>query len=490
MTESRSIQFFDVLITGAGFAGLCMAIKLKQQGKYSFAVLERGDQMGGTWRDNTYPGAACDVPSLLYSYSFETWPHWQRDYSPHDNIMAYMEHCVDRYGLGPHILTGQNVVKAQWLEQEGLWEAETEKGDIFRARFAIGSTGPLNKAKLPEIPGRENFAGPSWHTSHWQHDISLKGKRVAVIGTGASAIQVVPAIANEMKELILFQRTPPWVMPRKDKPVSEARRNRYRRFPWMQKLAREALYWKFESRAIAFVTFPGLMKTAKRMALRNLNKAIRDPNLRKQLIPDYDMGCKRVLRSDDYYPALTRKNVVLETESILKMDSNHIKTSSGKSYEVDLIVYATGFEAAEQMAPFEFLGRDGVDLRNLWAKGGEAYLGTTVAGFPNFFIVVGPNTGLGHNSIIHIIESQVQYIMSALDAMEKEGITRVEVKKEMQDKFNQEVQERLKGTIWNVGGCMSWYVNQEGKNTTLWPGYTWQFRRMLRRFHPADYNCS
>lgn len=486
--KPKPIQHFDILITGAGFAGICMAIKLKELGKYKFAILEKADRVGGTWRDNHYPGAACDVPSLLYSYSFETWPNWERGYSPHHNILEYIEFCVDKYKLKEHLKLGEEVVRIEWLEKERLWEGETRKGNIYRAKIAIGSTGPLARPKLPAIPGRDSFAGGSWHTANWNHDFTLKGKRVAIIGTGASAIQVVPAIADEVGELKLFQRTPPWVIHRNDKAISKGRKRRHQAFPLLQKIRRELIYWEFESKAVAFVSLPGAMKTAKRLALRNLNKSIADPELRKSLTPSYMMGCKRVLRSDDYFPTLNKENVNLIIDHIDQITHEGILTKDGHLHKVDAIVYATGFEASENMAPFAIKGKGGADLQEAWKEGGEAYLGTTIANFPNFFIIVGPNTGLGHNSIIHIIESQVNYIQKALQTMENQGLASVEVKSDIQNVYNQKIQKRLAGTIWNVGGCMSWYLNSHGKNTTMWPGYTFEFRRMTKSFKLIDYD--
>lgn len=479
-------KILDVLIVGAGFAGIGMAIKLKQQNKRSFVILERGSDIGGTWRDNSYPGAACDVLSHVYSYSFEPNPNWSRMFSGQEEILQYMKHCIQKYDLRSHIMTGQNVVKAEFDEDQGLWTVKTEAGDTFTARVVVGATGPLNKASYPNIPGRESFQGAQFHTSHWDHGFDYKGKKVAVIGTGASAIQVVPAIAPDVQELALFQRTPPWIMPRPDRAIAEWEHKLFRSFPGLQMAYRTILYWMLEVRAFGFVRNPKVLEFGSRIALRHIHKYVKDPKLRKKLSPQYTMGCKRILLSNDYYPALTRDNVDVVTDSITEITPNGIKAGD-KEYAVDAIVYATGFQASENMAPFEIRGLHGLDIRELWAHGGEAYLGSTVSGFPNLFTIVGPNTGLGHNSIIHIIESQVAYAMDGVDTIFNKKLKYVNIPEGVQDKFNNQIQQKLSKTIWNVGGCNSWYLNDSGKNTTLWPGFTYEFRKLTKRFDAENY---
>lgn len=481
-----SEKIIDVLIVGAGFAGMGIAIKLKQQNKRSFIILERGDDIGGTWRDNSYPGAACDVMSHVYSYSFEPNPNWSRMFSPQEEILQYMKHCVKKYDLQSHIMIGQNVVKASFEEDKGQWRVETEAGDIYRARVVVGATGPLNKASYPNIPGRESFKGAQFHTSHWDHSYNYKDKKVAVIGTGASAIQVVPAIAPDLKELVLFQRTPPWIMPRPDRPVANWEHKLFNAFPKLQIAYRTLLYWILEVRAYAFVRNPNLMKRASSIALRHMHKQVKDPMLREKLTPKYTMGCKRILLSNDYYPALTREHAQVVTDNITAITPQGVKAGD-KEYSVDAIVYATGFQASENMAPFEIRGLNDMDIRELWKHGGEAYLGSTVSGFPNLFTIVGPNTGLGHNSIIHIIESQVAYAMDGINTLFNKNLKYMNIPANVQDKFNNQLQQKLSKTIWNVGGCNSWYLNDSGKNTTLWPGFTYEFRKMTSRFDVENY---
>ena len=480
-------KLYDIAIAGAGFSGLGLAIHLKKQGKYSFVVLERNAEVGGTWHDNTYPGAACDIPTFLYSYSFEPWPHWSNNYGPQQEILEYIKHCADKYGLRPHIRFRRNIQQVWYDEANCIWHTRLANGETILSRIVVGCTGPLNKANFPNIPGRETFQGAAFHTARWDHAVDLTGKRVGVIGTGASAIQVIPSIAEKVGHLSVFQRTPPWVIKRHDHPIKPGVQKLYKALPFLQKIRRGRVYLRQEAAALAFVVFPKLMNVARRLGVRNLQKGIQDPELREKLTPNFMMGCKRVLLSNTYYPSLTRENVALVTDSIEEITPTGVRTTDGKLHELDVLVYATGFEASENMAPFEVLGKNGVDLQDLWKNGGESFLGTTVNGFPNFFMIVGPNTGLGHNSMIYMIESQVRYIMHALKVMDRKGFKEVEVKASVQDAFNEKVQKRLEGTIWNHGGCMSWYLNHDGKNTTLWPGFTFEYRHKTRRFKVKDY---
>lgn len=492
MSKSRptlrsDAKIYDVAIVGAGFSGLGLAIHLKKQGTHSFVVLEKNAGVGGTWRNNSYPGAACDIPTHLYSYSFEQWPHWSRIYGGQAEILQYIEHCTDKYKLRPHLRFNQNISRVFFDPANGVWHTIMQNGQTFLSRIAVGCTGPLNKVKFPDIPGRGSFQGPAFHTAEWDHSVDLTGKRVGIIGTGASAIQVIPEIACRVSELKVFQRTPPWVIKRHDRPIGPKERNLYKTLPFLQRLYRTFFYCRNEASALAFVVFPGLMNIAKRMGLRNIDRGIEDPKLKEKLTPNFTMGCKRVLLSNTYYPAMAKESTQVITESIEEITEKGIRTADGTEHEFDVLVYATGFWASENVAPFEVRGKDGEDLRDLWEKGGEAYLGTTVAGFPNFFMIVGPNTGLGHNSMIYIIESQIKYILHALKVMKRNGFKQVEVDKKVQTAYNKKMQKRLKGTIWSKGGCMSWYLNENGKNTTLWPGFTFEFRRKTRRFKKREF---
>jgi cation diffusion facilitator CzcD-associated flavoprotein CzcO len=477
----------SVLIVGSGFAGLGMAIRLRQEGVDDFVVLERADEVGGTWRDNLYPGCACDVPSQLYSFSFEPWASWTRDYAPQREILEYLRHCADKYGIRPRIRFGARAVCARWNDAGGLCEVGISTGQTLRARVLVLACGPLNRPRLPDIPGIESFAGAMFHSSRWDHDVPLKGTTVAVIGTGASAVQIVPAIAPEVAKLVVYQRTAPWVMPKVDGPIPPWKRALYARVPAAQKLARRGIYWTRELLALGMVVEPRIMKIAERAGRKHIARSVSDPALRAQLTPHYTMGCKRVTPSNDYFPALERKNVELVTDRIAEVRERSIVSDDGVERSVDAIVLATGFEAAEQVAPFEVRGRTGRDLNEVWKAGAEAYLGTTVAGFPNLFLLVGPNTGLGHSSIVFMIESQLAYVVDALKKMRARRLRVVEVKRAVEARYNARIQERLKGTVWS-SGCMSWYLTRSGKNTTIWPGFTFEFRLRTRRFDLESYD--
>jgi cation diffusion facilitator CzcD-associated flavoprotein CzcO len=470
-----------------------MAIRLKQAGIHDFTILEADDGVGGTWRANHYPGAACDVPSHLYSFSFEKNPSWSRSYGLQREILAYLEHCADKYGLRPHIQLKTEVVAAKFDDDAQLWEVRTNDGKTRRARVVVSGCGGLSRPAYPDIPGLDRFRGKVMHSARWDDDYPLEGKRVAVIGTGASAIQIVPEIARKVSKLTLFQRTPPWIMPKRDLPISRAAQERFRRIPALQEAARLAIYWLNEAFATGFVKEPRILRFAQRFAEKHLREKISNPELRAKLTPTYTMGCKRVLLSNDYYPALERQNVEVITDGIREITETGLLTHGGgrdgRAHEVDALLLCTGFQAAEQVAPFDVKGRAGLDLAETWRDGAEAYKGTTVAGFPNLFLVVGPNTGLGHTSMVFMIESQIAYILDAIKQMRRDRLASLEVKREVQDAFNVEMQARLAKTIWQTGGCTSWYQTRSGKNVTLWPGYTVEFRLRLARFDRNAYTA-
>ena len=476
-----------VLIIGSGFAGLGMGIRLKQAGFHDFTILEQADGVGGTWRDNHYPGAACDVPSYLYSFSFEPNPRWSRSFSEQEEILAYLEHCTDKYGLRPHIAFHSEVKSASFDERAGLWEVHTTDGRVRRARALVSGCGGLSRPSYPAIEGLATFKGKTFHSARWDHSYPLEGKRVGVIGTGASAIQIVPAIAPKVAKLDVYQRTPPWIVPKLDVAIPEGMKSAFSAAPPLQQLARTAIYWALEWRAYAFVVSPSLLKRAQPQALRYLESRVKDPALRAKLTPSYTLGCKRILLSNDYFEALQRENVELVTDGIERVTPNGVLTNDGKEHPLDAIVCATGFQAAEAAAPFEIRGRGGRELNDEWKNGAEAYLGTTVTGFPNLFVLVGPNTGLGHNSMVFIIESQVAYVLDALKTMRTRRLQSVEVKPDAQRVYNDRLQTRLAKTVWSTGGCKAWYTTRDGKNTTLWPGFTFEYRFRTRRFDPAPY---
>ena len=478
----------DVLIVGSGFSGLGMGIGLRQAGLHDFVVLEQAEQLGGTWRDNHYPGVACDVPAPLYSYSFEPNPHWSKLFAPQREILAYLNHCADKYGVRQHIRFGCAVTRASFDEVYDRWEVDTSTGQRFVARVLVTGTGGLSQPGYPQIAGRERFAGKTFHTARWDDDYPLEGKTVAVIGTGASAIQVVPSIVARVKQLKLFQRTPAWVLPKPDLSFDTRRQRWFERNLWGLSLLRRFIYWTFELRALGFLGFmPSLMNRLERRALEHLTQEVRDPALRAKLTPDYRIGCKRLLISSDYYAALQRDNAELVSSAIREIRERSIVTEDGCDHPVDAIVFATGFQTAEFGSAFPVIGRDGRELNDSWRGGPEAYLGSTVAGFPNLFIITGPNTGLGHSSMVFIIESQIRYVLDALRAMRERDLRCVEVKRRVQDAYNRRLQARLPRTVWASGGCLSWYYTRSGKNTTLWPGFTFEFRWRTRRFDVESY---
>jgi cation diffusion facilitator CzcD-associated flavoprotein CzcO len=475
-----------VVVVGAGFAGLGMAIRLKQAGFGDFVVLEQANDVGGTWLHNRYPGCACDVQSHLYSFSFEPWPRWTRDFAPQGEILEYLRHCADKYGLLPHLRFGARVVRATWDQAEAVWHVETSDGQGLRARVLVSGCGFLSRLQLPDIRGLASFEGKTFHSAAWDESLRLDGKVVSIIGTGASAIQIVPALAPRVRQLFVYQRTAPWLMPKPDAPIPRWKRALYARAPAVQKLARQRIYWTRELIALGFVVAPRLLKIGERLSRRFIDRSIEDPALRRKLVPSYAMGCKRILPTNDYLPALARENVELVTDGIAEVRPRGIVSKDGRERAADVIVLATGFEAAEHAAPFEVRGRGGRELNEVWRSGPEAYLGTAVAGFPNLFLLVGPNTGLGHSSMVFMIESQITYVLSALQTMSAERLRSVDVRPEVQARYNARLQRRLEGTVW-ASGCLSWYLTRTGKNTTLWPGFTFEFRLRTRRFDANAY---
>ncbi|MGO8992444.1 MAG: flavin-containing monooxygenase [Polyangiaceae bacterium] len=483
-----SVGTNQVLIIGTGFAGLGMGIRLKQAGFHDFTILEQASGVGGTWRDNHYPGAACDVPSYLYSFSFEQNPRWSRSFGAQDEILAYLNHCTDKYGLRPHIRFNVEVTRASFDERAGLWTVGTSDGKTLRARALVSGTGGLSRPSYPDIPGLDSFQGKKFHSARWDHTYPLEGKHVGVIGTGASSIQIVPAIAPKVGKLDVFQRTPPWIVPKLDVAIPDRMKSAFAAAPSLQKLSRTAIYWLLEWRAYAFVVRPQLMKRAEPQALRYLASRVKDPVLRAKLTPSYTMGCKRILLSNEYYEAVQRENVEVVTDGIERITPRGVVTKDGKEHPLDALICATGFQAAEAVAPFEIRGTAGRELNEEWKDGAEAYLGTTVAGFPNLFLLVGPNTGLGHNSMVFIIESQIQYVLDAIRTMRDKKLKSVDVRQDAQRDFNEGLQARMAKTVWSTGGCKAWYSTRDGKNTTLWPGFTFEYRYRTRWFDPAPYH--
>jgi cation diffusion facilitator CzcD-associated flavoprotein CzcO len=479
-----------IAIIGCGFAGIGMAVRLRRMGLDSFTIYEAGAGVGGTWRENTYPGAACDIPSHLYSFSFEPNPSWSRTFASQVEILAYLKHCADKYGLARFIRFNARVQAARFDEGARIWRLDIAAGETcetVEADVVIAANGALSRPSLPRIAGLERFTGKLFHSACWDHDYRLDGKRVAVIGTGASAVQFVPHIQPCAARLLVFQRTPPWIMPRRDRAFSERAKRAFRMLPLAQRLLRYALYWQHEARAVAFVVDPRLMKRPMAFSLSYLARRIEDPALRAKLTPDYRLGCKRVLLSSDYYPALRQPNVDLVTTPIREIVADGIVTDDGQHYAVDTIICGTGFKVNDAGAPFPVIGINGADLDARWRLNGpEAYLGASIADFPNFFMIIGPNTGLGHNSMVYMIESHIAYIADCLRTLQRRRARTMEVRLDVQLAFNDRLQHALCRSVWHTG-CRSWYLSKSGKNTALWPGFTFTFRRLTRRVRAGDY---
>jgi cation diffusion facilitator CzcD-associated flavoprotein CzcO len=474
-----------VAIIGSGFSGLGAAIRLKQDGVNDFVVLERAADVGGTWRDNRYPGCACDVPSHLYSFSFAPNPDWSKAFSPQPEILSYLRSCAREYGILPHVRFDHAVQRCAWDEAGGKWRVETSKG-TFIADVVIAAAGPLSEPSVPEIPGLAKFEGPAFHSARWDHGADLSGKSVAVIGTGASAIQFVPEIQPVAGKLRVFQRTPPWILPRRNPTLTGGQRRAFRSFPALQQLARGQIYAVTELFGLGF-RHPALLRPLQRLALRYLESCVHDPALRAKLTPSYALGCKRVLFSNTYLGTLAKSNVEVITEGIQQVRPRSIVTSDGREHPVDAIIFGTGFYVSDLPFGKYVLGRGGRTLDDVWNGSPQAHLGTTVSGFPNFFFLLGPNTGLGHTSVVYMIESQIAHITSALHYMREHGVATVEPRAEAQAAYVADLDRRLSRTVWNTGGCASWYIDKTGRNSTLWPDATWRFRRRVQRFEPAEY---
>jgi cation diffusion facilitator CzcD-associated flavoprotein CzcO len=476
----------SVLIVGSGFSGLGIAAKLDAAGITAWLILEHADTVGGTWRDNTYPGCACDIPSPLYSFSFDQNPNWSNLFAPQGEILQYLEDFSRRRGLRDRIRFGRHVTSATWDEVHQTWRVETAQGESYHFAHLVSAAGVLHRPKTPELTGLDRFAGRVFHSARWDHEYDLSGKRVAVIGTGASAIQFVPAIVDQVSALTVFQRSAPWIMPKATHAFSPDERRKLRRFPWLKWYRRARLYWLHEQRAEQFTNVATDNHTTVGYARRHLAKQVPDPDLRAKLTPDYALGCKRLLISNDWYPALTRPHVDVVTSGIGEITPTTIVSDDGIAHDVDCIIFGTGFEAQDALGEITITGRDGRTLSETWDRGAGAYLGTTVHGFPNFFVMVGPNTGLGHNSQVFMIERQARYAVAAIKAARRRGA--IEVKGSVQSRFQGWLRDRLGRTVWNAGGCRSWYINPKtGENTLLWPSTTIDFWKKTFRLRRRDY---
>ncbi|MFL5580903.1 MAG: flavin-containing monooxygenase [Gemmatimonadaceae bacterium] len=488
MSTKHPPAHHDILIVGAGFGGIGAAIRLMRDGIHDFAILERADDVGGVWRDNVYPGCACDVQSHLYSLSFAPNPDWTRAFSPQTEIWEYLRRLARDEGVVPHVRLDHGVREAAWDEAAGRWTVDTTRGR-FTGRVLILAQGGLSDPVVPDLPGLARFEGRAFHSARWDHELDLAGKRVAVIGTGASAVQFVPAIQPRVAKLHVFQRTAPWVLHKPDRPIPALARRLYHLFPPLQRLMRGWIYASRES-YLLFFRHPRLARVAESMGRRYLRKQVRDPALREKLTPRFTIFCKRILLSNDYYPALTRPNVEVVTDGIREVRERSVVTLDGTEREVDAIIFGTGFHVTDMPIAQHVRGRGGRTLAERWGGSPRAHLATTFVGFPNLFMLMGPNAGLGHTSVLYMLEAQIEHVLAALRHMRDTGADAVEPRPEAEAAWIEDVNRRMRGTVWVDGRCRSWYLDRTGRNSTLWPDFTWRFRRRVARFRPHEYEVA
>jgi len=483
------VEHVTVCILGSGFAGLGAAARLRASGIEDVVVLERADSVGGTWRDNTYPGCACDIPSHLYSFSFALNSDWTHTYARQPEIRAYLERTTTAFGLRESLRFGASVSSCRFDPATGRWTVEAEDGRRWTARFLIAGVGALRDPKVPPLPGRDTFAGPVFHSSRWNHGVDLAGKRVAVVGTGASAIQVVPAIAGTAAEVHVFQRTPPWVVPRRDRAWTRLERALFRSVPGLMRAVRAWIFWRHDVRyALAFRQRGAMARAFEQLLRWSIRRAVRDPVLRERVTPDYSPGCKRILISSDWYPALQRPDVHLHDGGARAIEPDAVVAADGTRVNCDVLVWCTGFRVDDPLGSLRVEGLDGQDLCTTWGDRPRAHLGVTVPGFPNAFLLLGPNTALGHNSVVVMIEAQVDYAMQAIrEALSAGPQAWLDVRSERMDAFIDEVDQRLGGQVWQAG-CHSWYLNDNGENFTIWPDSAAAYVRRMRRFDLADFH--
>lgn len=485
--ENDPLNSVEVIIVGTGFSGLGMGIQLIREKNQSFVMLERAADVGGTWRDNTYPGAACDIQSHLYSYSFRPNPDWSRVYATQPEILQYLQAAAREEGLIPHIRFGAEVLDARWDETQERWIVSTPRG-TFVGKSLVTASGHLSDPKFPDIEGIDSFKGEIFHSAQWDHSVELEGKRIGVVGSGASAIQIVPEIAETATHLTVFQRSAPYVIPRLDYFYTDAERGMFRKFPHTAQAIRDELFWGNEARFPQRRGVPAFIDQITEVADNHRKTQVTDPVLYKKLTPNYAIGCKRILISNDYYPALGRPNVTLETDGISHIDGNAVITRAGERHELDVLILSTGFEASDLPISHRIYGKSGALLADHWSNGGQAYACTTVSGFPNLFVMLGPNTGLGAGSIIYMAETQISYIAGALKYMRENSVSSLEVTAEAEEEYVKTIDERAQGTVWLSGGCQSWYVDpRNGRLTTLWPDFMSQFRKENGTFRDAGY---
>jgi len=479
-------QHLEVAILGAGVSGLCMAIQLRKAGITSFLIFEKSHDVGGTWLDNSYPGSGCDVPSHLYSFSFEPNPEWSRAFSPQPEIQRYLRHCAEKYAILAQIRFGTEIAGASFDEHAGIWRIRTSAGEEITAKALVSGLGQLNRPHVPDLPGLASFEGTSFHSARWNHQHDIAGERVAVIGNGASALQFIPEIAKTAERVTVFQRSANWVIPRNDRKFSEADKARFRRHPLLVRALRAFIWSMLEIRFLAFLRESWFSRRMTRMATEYLHAQVSDPVLRAKLTPDYPIGCKRILISDDYYQALVRPNVEVVSEPIEHVTQGAVVTKDGVARPADTIVFGTGFETTSFLAPLTIEGLGGAKLHEVWRDGATAYLGVTVAGFPNLLMLYGPNTNLGHNSIIFMIECQVGYAGQCIAELRKRHVSWLDVRGDVMDRYNRRLQTALSKTAWTAG-CSSWYKTASGKVVNNWSGFTADYWRRTRHPNWHDY---
>lgn len=477
----------QIAIIGGGFGGIAMAIRLLQQGNQDFLILEKANDFGGTWRENRYPGAACDVQSHMYSLSFAPKTDWSKRYAEAPEIFDYIQHVTREYNLKQFCRFNSEVLSSRYNESTCDWHLELKDGVKITAQYVIFASGPLHVPQIPHIPGIEKFKGKVFHSSQWDHQYPLEGKKVASIGTGGSAIQYIPEIAPQTQQLYVFQRTAAWVIPRDERSYHGLEKSLFKKYDWFRKIHRARLYWTNESRVVPIVK-PTTMKYAQKLAELYIKYQVKDAELAKKLTPNYIMGCKRILISNKYFPTFNRPNVELVSDAIQEITENAIITKDGKSREIDCLIYGTGFitDPRIYLKSFECIGENAQELKQVWQAGAESFYGICTKGFPNLFQLLGPNTVLAHNSVVFMIEAQVDYILQMMQLVSKSNVQAIAVKDQVQDQFNTHVQDMLDGTVWQ-SGCVSWYQQNGGKNFALWPTYTWKYWLATRKINPADF---
>ncbi len=481
----------SVGIVGAGFGGVGMGIKLRQAGIESFEIFERGDTVGGVWRANTYPGAACDVPSHLYSFSFAPGHRWSRRYAPQREILSYLGECAADYGIEPHLSLRTEIVDASFDSEAGRWTVRTDGGEERQFDFLVTACGQLTRPAIPNVGGLDEFEGPVFHSAEWDHDVDLTGKRVAVIGTGASAIQFVPEVAKVAAATAIFQRSAPWIVPKLDRTYPRWEQAVFRRFPARVAASRAGFFAFFETATYAFTGKAWVFKPFRRIADWERRRRLgHDPELLAKATPDYELGCKRVLFTSDWYPTLTRDDVELHAGGVERVTATGVVGRDGSEFEADAIIFGTGFESHNFVAPMDVHGLEGRELNGVWADRPEAFLGTTVSGFPNLFILYGPNTNHGSGSVPYTLESQFNYVLDAIGRLRAGGYRWIDLRPEVQEAWAREMAERSADTVWASGGCTSWYLNGKGENTNNWPGPWLEYRRRTKRINPGDYRVA